>query len=81
MTVSMSDAGHEHRAVESELTTAESSHVSVPWVVLAAVLCGVGIFLIIYWLIYFVWPAFSGVVFVLAGAFLLFNRRTGLDRA
>jgi uncharacterized membrane protein len=77
----MSDAGHEHRAVESELTTAETSHVSVPWVVLAAVLCGVGIFLIIYWLIYFVWPAFSGVVFVLAGAFLLFNRRTGLDRA
>jgi len=81
VTVSMSDAGHEHRAVESELTTAETSHVSVPWVVLAAVLCGVGIFLIIYWLIYFVWPAFSGVVFVLAGAFLLFNRRTGLDRA
>ncbi|NNN17240.1 MAG: hypothetical protein HKL79_02610 [Thermoplasmata archaeon] len=77
----MSDAGHEHRAVESELTTAETSHASVPWVVLAAVLCGVGIFLIIYWLIYFVWPAFSGVVFVLAGAFLLFNRRTGLDRA
>ncbi len=81
MTVSMSGDGHEHLGGGSELSTAEISHVSVPWVVLAAVLCGLGIFLLIYWLIFFDWPAFSGVAFVLAGAFLLFNRRTGLDRA
>ncbi|MFZ0699398.1 MAG: hypothetical protein WAN74_04330 [Thermoplasmata archaeon] len=77
----MSGTGHEHVGQGSELSPRERAHVSAPWVVLAAVLCGVGIFLLIYWLTYFYWPAFSGVVFVFVGALLLFNRRTGLDRA
>lgn len=47
----------------------------------AAALCGVGIFLISYFLTFFYWPAFGGVGFVIVGALLLFNHRTGPDHA
>ncbi len=77
----MSGTGHEHVGEAGDLSKSDPSHVSVPWVVLAAVLCGLGLFLISYFLTYFYWPAFSGVILVLVGAILLFNRRTGLDRS
>lgn len=63
------------------MSTSPTPSASIPWVILAAVLCGIGIFLISYFLTYFYWPAFSGVALLIVGAVLLFNRRTGIDRA
>lgn len=81
MAVLMSAVGHEHAAEGSAHSSSQVHPISIPWVVFAAILCGIGLFLISYWVIFFYWPAFSGVLFVLAGAILLFNRRTGIDRA
>ncbi|MGC2035639.1 MAG: hypothetical protein WA761_09385 [Thermoplasmata archaeon] len=55
--------------------------ISVPFVILSALLCGIGIFFIIYWLVtfYFIW--FSGVFIVLAGGLLFFSERTGLQES
>lgn len=77
----MSAARHERVGEGGESSGHSASHVSIPWVVLAAALAGIGLFLISYWLTYFYWPAFGGVALVIIGAVLLFNRRTGLDHA
>lgn len=77
----MSGTRNEHLSEGGTHAGSEIAHVSVPWIVCAAVLCGIGLFLLSYWLTYFYWPAFSGAAFVLVGALLLFNRRTGLDHA
>ena len=58
-----------------------SSPISVPWVVLASVLCGVGLLSVWEWLTTFAWVYFAGPLLVLAGFLLLFSDRAGLDRA
>lgn len=58
-----------------------TSRGTVGWIVLAALLCGVGIFLMIFWLVTFYWWAFGGVALIFVG-FLLFVRTwTGPESA
>ncbi|MGD0719280.1 MAG: hypothetical protein ABSA15_06870 [Thermoplasmata archaeon] len=77
----MTATGHEHLGDGSDRPGTATSRISIPWVIFAALLCGIGLFLLSYWLTYFYWPAFSGAAFVIIGGVLLFNRRTGIDRA
>lgn len=64
--------GHSHHA---------ASPISIPWVVLAALLCGVGLLLVAVWLLTFSWIYFAGIVPVFVGALMFFNDRAGLDHA
>jgi hypothetical protein len=57
------------------------SPISIPWVVGAALLSGVGITLLWWWVTTFQWLFFSGVLFVLAGSMMFLNHRAGLDHA
>lgn len=47
----------------------------------AAVLSGIGIMGMIYWLVTFRWILFLSVIPVVLGAYLLFTRATGPDHA
>jgi len=58
-----------------------ASPISVPWVVLASVLCALGLVLIWEWLTTFMWIFFLGPFVVLAGAVMFLNHRAGLDHA
>ncbi|MCI4369360.1 MAG: hypothetical protein L3K09_07360 [Thermoplasmata archaeon] len=55
--------------------------ISVPFVIAAAVLIGVGLFAMAAFLITFTWLYFLGILPVLAGALLLFDPRSGSDRS
>jgi uncharacterized membrane protein HdeD (DUF308 family) len=56
--------------------------ISVPFVIVAAILAGVGLFLLLTWLITsFDWVYFIGVAPLVAGALMLFDRRAGSDSA
>jgi len=55
--------------------------ISVPWVVLSAVLCGLGILSLSYWLITFTWILLGGVVPLAVGAYMFFSPRAGWDHA
>ena len=63
---------------ESAVPTAS---VSVPYLLLAAVLTGVGLFGMAYWLVTFDWLYFAAVIPLALGAYMLFTRGTGPDRA
>ncbi len=54
---------------------------SVPFLVVAALLIGAGIWLIFTWILSFEWIYFSGVFCLAAGGLMLFSPRTGLDRS
>ncbi len=47
----------------------------------SAVLAGVGILGMVYWLVTFRWVLFLSVIPFVVGAYLLFTRATGPDRA
>jgi hypothetical protein len=68
-----SEGGSAHPHVEGSL--------SVPFLVLAALLIGVGLFGMAYWLVTFQWPYFASVIPLTLGAYMLFTRGTGSDRA
>lgn len=51
------------------------------WIVLASILCGVGLFMVWYWLTFFNWWWFSGVGLVLAGALIFFKTWSGPESA
>jgi len=55
--------------------------VSVPMVVGSAVLAGVGLLGMFYWLLTFRWLYFTSLAALVLGAYLLFTRATGPDRA
>ncbi len=55
--------------------------VSVPYLILSAVLAGVGLFGMAYWLVTFNWLYFASVIPLVLGAYMLFTRGTGPDRA
>jgi hypothetical protein len=57
------------------------SPISVLWVIGAAVLCGIGLTLLWWWLETFQWLFFSGVLFVLAGGLMFLSPRAGWDHA
>jgi hypothetical protein len=67
---------------------AEGSHseesaerVSVPIVIAVSLLCGVGVFGVAYWLYTYNWLYFASLIPLIGGAYLLFTRLTGPDRA
>jgi hypothetical protein len=55
--------------------------VSVPYLLLSAILAGVGLFGMAYWLVTFNWLYFASVIPLAVGAYMLFTRGTGPDRA
>jgi hypothetical protein len=59
-----------------------SSPISLPWVVLASLLCGLGLFLVLgLWLATFEWIYFVGVIPVFLGGLMFLSPRAGLDHA
>jgi Na+/proline symporter len=58
-----------------------ASSLSVPFLVLAAVLIGVGLFGMAYWLVTFQWVYFASLIPLALGGYMLFTRGTGPDRA
>lgn len=64
-------AGIEHAA----------GRVSVPLIIAAAILCGLGLLGTAYWLLTLNWLLFPSVLVVALGAYLLFTRATGPERA
>lgn len=71
----------EYRAEGHSAPDRSESSLSVPFLVFAALLIGVGLFGMAYWLVTFEWLYFASVVPLVVGAYLLFTRGTGPDRA
>lgn len=55
--------------------------VSIPYLVLSALLCGIGLFGVAYWQVTQDWLYFAGLIPLVIGAIMLFTRGTGADRA
>jgi hypothetical protein len=70
-----------HGEAVAEASSADGGHLSIPLTIGAAVIAGLGILLVAYWLITFRWIYFGGTVLVAGGAYLLFTRATGPDHA
>ena len=62
-------------------SSAAVTPLSVPYLVLSAALCGVGLFGMALWLVTFKWAFFAAVIPLILGAYMLFTRGTGPDRA
>lgn len=66
---------------------ASSSHasakspVSIPWVILASLLAGIGIFSMVLWLYTFQWIYFGGILPIITGTLMMFDRRAGANSA
>jgi hypothetical protein len=71
----------EYASGETSAHPTSSHGVSVPFLVLSAVLIGVGMFGMAYWLVTFNWLYFGSLVPLVLGAYMLFTRGTGPDRA
>jgi Na+/proline symporter len=71
----------EHAAAEEGHKLHGVSPISIPWVVLASLLCGGGLTLLVAWLATFQWIFFVGVIPVFIGALMFLNDRAGLDHA
>jgi len=55
--------------------------VSIPFLVLAALLIGLGLSGMAFWLVTFQWLYFASLIPLVLGAYMLFTRGTGPDRA
>jgi hypothetical protein len=64
-------------------TSHAPNSLSVPWVIAAAILSGIGIFLVLTWLItsFVHWIYFLGVIPAGAGALMFFDERAGSSHA
>jgi len=71
----------EYHVAEGKRSESEAGSLSIPFLVLAAVLCGAGIFGMAYWLVTQNWLYFASVIPVIVGALMLFTRGTGPDHA
>lgn len=58
-----------------------SRSVSIPFVVIAALLVGAGLFSAMVWLVTFQWIYFAGLGLLVIGGLMLFSPRAGADRA
>ena len=72
--------GTAHSHASRNATDAPNS-ISVPFVILASVLMGVGLMLTFVWLITFNWLLFPGILVVVAGALMILDPRMGSDHA
>jgi hypothetical protein len=58
-----------------------AGEISIPWIVLSALLCGVGLFALAYWFLTENWLYFAGLVPVIVGALMFLSPRMGPDHA
>jgi uncharacterized membrane protein HdeD (DUF308 family) len=68
-------------AIGASAHAVTKSAISIPWVVGAAILIGVGVLAMVYFLLTLNWLYFSGVLASLTGALMLFHPLAGADRA
>lgn len=68
------------RADRSHETDAPST-ISVMWVILSALVLGLGLFTVTYWLLTQNWLYFAGVLPTVVGGLMLFSPRAGWDHA
>jgi hypothetical protein len=71
----------EHAGAEASPTAAGADTISIPWVLLSAVMCGVGLFAVSYWLLTQNWLWFLGILPVILGAIMFLSPRMGPDHA
>ena len=65
----------------SQATHHAKSPVSIPFVVVASILIGIGLASAALWLVYFNWLLFLGFVPLVVGALMLFSPRAGAEKA
>ena len=70
-----------YSAAEGTRVEERYGHVSVPLVIVSALLCGLGLLGMFFWLYTFNFLYFSSVILLGIGAYLLFTRATGPERA
>lgn len=69
-------------AAHSASSVARASRsISIPFLVVAALLIGAGLFSAMVWLVTFQWIWFAGLGLLTIGALMLFSSRAGADRA
>ena len=68
-------------SVASEHRPHEKSPISIPYLLAAAVLIGIGLTSASLWILSFNWLLFLGFAPLVVGAFMLFSPRAGADRA
>lgn len=73
----MSDYANPHAAEAHHA----ASPISIGWVVLASVICGIGVLLTWAWLYTFDWLFFPGIALTIIGTMMFFSERAGLDHA
>jgi hypothetical protein len=66
---------------EGAHSSESTQQISVPLITAAAVLCGVGLLGMAYWLLTQNWLYFASLIPLIGGAYLLFTRLTGPDHA
>ncbi|MCI4370393.1 MAG: hypothetical protein L3J81_03580 [Thermoplasmata archaeon] len=74
-------SGHSRPAVSDHAKTDAPNTISIPFVLLASVLMGVGLLLTLVWLITFNWLLFPGVGVVVVGALMVLSPKMGSDHA
>lgn len=78
----MSPAPMAHPVASTKRSPSESAGtISIPWIVLSAVLCGVGLGALAYWFLTGNWIYFAGVAPVIVGALMFLSPRAGPDHA
>lgn len=70
-----------HYAAAGEHPTPKSSASTTGWIIVASLLCGFGLFLLAYFVTFFAWWSFSGVVLVIGGCLIFFKTWTGPESA
>jgi hypothetical protein len=71
----------EYSTAESPSARSAEGTLSVPYLVLASLLCGVGLFGMSFWLVTQNWLDFASLIPLVIGAYMLFTRGTGPDHA
>jgi len=70
-----------HATVEPSASEHAGARRDALLTIVAAIVCGLGIFGVFYWLYTFDWIYFPSVALVMLGCYLLFTRITGPDQA
>jgi hypothetical protein len=71
----------EASAAHGESGAHAAGSISVAWVILCALMIGIGVGLIAYWQITQNWLYFAGIVPTILGGVMLLSPRAGLDHA
>jgi len=71
----------EYRSGSRQESSSTATPLSLPFLVLSAACCGVGLFGMALFLVTFQWLFFAAVIPLVLGAYMLFTRGTGPDHA